>query len=213
MMKIKKLVTLFSLLFFTTLTYAEMGDEISKIQHAWALANYQTPESGQEQAFESLVAEARKLAEANPDSAEPKVWLAIVLSTDAGVTGGLGALGKVKEARRQLEAAEKINPDVLNGSIYTSLGSLYYQVPGWPIGFGDDEKAEQYLKKALAMNPNGIDPNYFYGDFMLEEGDYQQAVKYLEKAAAAPPRPGRTIADKGRQAEIQAKLQQARKKI
>jgi tetratricopeptide (TPR) repeat protein len=213
MMKVKKLVTLFSLLFFTTLTYAEMGDEISKIQHAWALANYQTPESGQEQAFESLVAEARKLAEANPDSAEPKVWLAIVLSTDAGVTGGLGALGKVKEARRQLEAAEKINPDVLNGSIYTSLGSLYYQVPGWPIGFGDDEKAEQYLKKALAMNPNGIDPNYFYGDFMVEEGDYQQAVKYLEKAAAAPPRPGRTIADKGRQAEIQAKLQQARKKI
>jgi tetratricopeptide (TPR) repeat protein len=213
MMKIKKLVTLFSLLFFTTLTYAGMGDEISKIQHAWALANYQTPESGQEPAFESLVAEARKLAEANPDSAEPKVWLAIVLSTDAGVTGGLGALGKVKEARRQLEAAEKINPDVLNGSIYTSLGSLYYQVPGWPIGFGDDEKAEQYLKKALAMNPNGIDPNYFYGDFMVEEGDYQQAVKYLEKAAAAPPRPGRTIADKGRQAEIQAKLQQARKKI
>jgi tetratricopeptide (TPR) repeat protein len=213
MMKVKKLVTLFSLLFFTTLTYAGMGDEISKIQHAWALANYQTPESGQEQAFESLVAEARKLAEANPDSAEPKVWLAIVLSTDAGVTGGLGALGKVKEARRQLEAAEKINPDVLNGSIYTSLGSLYYQVPGWPIGFGDDEKAEQYLKKALAMNPNGIDPNYFYGDFMVEEGDYQQAVKYLEKAAAAPPRPGRTIADKGRQAEIQAKLQQARKKI
>jgi tetratricopeptide (TPR) repeat protein len=213
MMKVKKLVTLFSLLFFCTLTYAEMGDEISKIQHAWAVANYQTPESGQEQAFESLVAEARKLAEANQDSAEPKVWLAIVLSTDAGVTGGLGALGKVKEARRQLEAAEKINPDVLNGSIYTSLGSLYYQVPGWPIGFGDDEKAEQYLKKALAMNPNGIDPNYFYGDFMLEEGDYQQAVKYLEKAAAAPPRPGRTIADKGRQAEIQAKLQQARKKI
>ena len=213
MMKVKKLVTLFSLLFFCTLTYAEMGDEISKIQHAWAVANYQTPESGQEQAFESLVAEARKLAEANPDSAEPKVWLAIVLSTDAGVTGGLGALGKVKEARRQLEAAEKINPDVLNGSIYTSLGSLYYQVPGWPIGFGDDEKAEQYLKKALAMNPNGIDPNYFYGDFMLEEGAYQQAVKYLEKAAAAPPRPGRTIADKGRQAEIQAKLQQARKKI
>jgi tetratricopeptide (TPR) repeat protein len=141
------------------------------------------------------------------------VWLAIVLSTDAGVTGGFGALGKVKEARRQLEAAEKINPDALNGSIYTSLGSLYYQVPGWPIGFGDDEKAETYLKKALAINPDGIDPNYFYGDFMLEEGNYQQAIKYLEKAAAAPPRPGRPLADKGRQAEVQQKLQQARGKI
>ena len=213
MMKAIKLVMLVPLLFFCALTQADMNGELSRIQNAWALANYQTPADDQEQAFEKLVAEARKLADANPDSAEPKIWLAIVLSTDAGVTGGLGALGKVKESRKLLEAAEKINPDALNGSIYTSLGSLYYQVPGWPIGFGDDEKAEQYLKKALAMNPDGIDPNYFYGDFMLEEGNYQQAVSYLEKAAAAAPRPGRELADKGRKAEVQEKLAAARKKI
>ena len=213
MMKVIKLLMLFPLLIFCGLAQADMSAGLSKIQGAWAIANYQTPESGQEQAFEKLVAEARKLAEAYPDSAEPKIWLAIVLSTDAGVTGGLGALGKVKEARKQLEAAERINADALNGSIYTSLGSLYYQVPGWPIGFGDDEKAQQYLKKALAINPDGIDPNYFYGDFMLEEGDYPQAVKYLEKAAAAAPRPGRELADKGRKAEVEQKLAEARKKI
>ena len=213
MMKAIKLVMLVPLLFFCALTQADMNSELFRIQNAWALANYQTPADDQEQAFEKLVAEARKLADANPDSAEPKIWLAIVLSTDAGVTGGLGALGKVKEARKLLEAAEKINPDALNGSIYTSLGSLYYQVPGWPIGFGDDEKAAQYLKKALAMNPDGIDPNYFYGDFMLEEDNYQQAVSYLEKAAAAAPRPGRELADKGRKAEVQEKLAEARKKL
>jgi tetratricopeptide (TPR) repeat protein len=213
MMKAIKLVMLVALLFFCALTQADMNSELSRIQNAWALANYQTPADDQEQAFEKLVAEARKLANANPDSAEPKIWLAIVLSTDAGVTGGLGALGKVKEARKLLEAAEKINPDALNGSIYTSLGSLYYQVPGWPIGFGDDETAELYLKKALAMNPDGIDPNYFYGDFMLEEGNYQQAVSYLDKAAAAAPRPGRELADKGRKAEVQEKLAEARKKL
>jgi tetratricopeptide (TPR) repeat protein len=212
-MNIKVLGVIWSLLFFSTITQADVNDDVIKIQHQWARANYDTPENQQEKAFEALVAEAQKLADLNPDSAEAKVWLGIVLSTDAGVTGGLGALGKVKEARRQLEAAEKINPDALNGSIYTSLGSLYYQVPGWPIGFGDDEKAERYLKKALAINPDGIDPNYFYGDFMLEEGNYQQAIKYLEKAAAAPPRPGRPLADKGRQAEVQQKLQQAREKI
>ena len=212
-MNIKALGVICSLLFVATLTLADVNNDVMKIQHQWAKANYDTPENQQEKAFEALVAEAQKLADVNPDSAEARVWLAIVLSTDAGVTGGFGALGKVKEARRQLEAAEKINPDALNGSIYTSLGSLYYQVPGWPIGFGDDEKAETYLKKALAINPDGIDPNYFYGDFMLEEGNYQQAIKYLEKAAAAAPRPGRPLADKGRQAEVQQKLQQARGKI
>lgn len=212
-MKIRTLAVLATLLFVSSVSRADINDEIVKIQHQWATANYATPENEQEKAFEALVAEARKLAESNPESAEPRVWLAIVLSTDAGVTGGLGALGKVKEARRQLQAAEKIDPDALDGSIYTSLGSLYYQVPGWPIGFGDEEKAEMYLKKALSINPDGIDPNYFYGDFQLEEGNYQEAVKYLEKAAAAPPRPERPLADKGRQAEIQEKLQLARKKL
>lgn len=212
-MKIRTLAVLATLLFVSSVSRADINDEIVKIQHQWATANYATPENEQEKAFDVLVAEARKLAESNPESAAPKVWLAIVLSTDAGVTGGLGALGKVKEARRQLEAAENIDPDALDGSIYTSLGSLYYQVPGWPIGFGDEEKAEMYLKKALSINPDGIDPNYFYGDFQLEERNYQEAVKYLEKAAAAPPRPERPLADKGRQAEVQEKLQLARKKL
>ena len=213
MIKIKTLGVFCALLFASTASLADINDDIMKIQHQWARANYETPESEQEEALEMLVAEARKLAELNPGRAEPKVWLAIVLSTDAGVTGGFGALGKVKESRRQLEAAEEINPDVLDGSVYTSLGSLYYQVPGWPIGFGDEEKAEVYLKKALSMNSDGIDPNYFYGDFQFEEGNYSEAIKYLEKAALAPPRPGRPLADKGRQAEIQKKLQQARKKM
>lgn len=213
MKKIKTLAVFSVLLFAGSVALADVTADLVKIQHQWAKANYDTPEKEQEAAFENLVAEARTLVERNPGSAEPKVWLAIVLSTDAGVTGGLGALGKVKEARKLLEQAEQINSDVLNGSIYSSLGSLYYQVPGWPIGFGDDEKAESYLKKALAMNPDGIDPNYFYGDFMLEEDNYAEAVKYLERAAAAPPRPGRPLADQGRQAEVHEKLQQARNKL
>ena len=36
------------------------------------------------------------------------------------------------------------------GSAYTSLGTLYFKVPGWPVGFGDEEKAEELLRKALA---------------------------------------------------------------
>jgi len=109
-----------------------------------------------------------------------------------------------------LEAAEKIDPGVLNGSIYTSLGSLYYQVPGWPIGFGDEEKAEKYLKKALEIDPQGIDSNYFYADFLLEDDQPKKALEYLEKALAAPPRPGRPLADKGRRQEVQRAMARAR---
>ncbi|WP_114806128.1 tetratricopeptide repeat protein [Vibrio cholerae] len=68
--------------------------------------------------------------------------------------------------------------------------------------FGDKEKAEQLLKQALTVNPNGIDANYFYGDFLLQEGRSAEAKRYLLQAQHAPARPKREIADAGRQEEI-----------
>ena len=45
-----------------------------------------------------------------------------------------------------------IDPKALDGSAYASLGSLFYQVPGWPIGFGDDKKAaESALDRLIGL--------------------------------------------------------------
>jgi len=209
-MKIRRLTLLLTLLTAAAPALADMDADIVSIRHQWAKAKYDTAAADQEKAMGDVVATGRTLVESYPDRAEPKIWLAIALSTDAGISGGLSALGEVKEARRLLESAEKIDPAALDGSIYTSLGSLYYQVPGWPIGFGNDDKAEAYLKQALAINPDGIDPNFFYGDFLLEQKDYEQAVVYLVKASQAPDRPGRPLADAGRRAEIDARLAEAR---
>ena len=185
---------------------APVDDGIAALQEEWAAAKYQVPPDKQDKAFTTLTARAEALAAENPGRAEPLVWEAIIISSHAGATGGLGALGKVKKARELLEKAEKIDPNALHGSVYTSLGSLYYQVPGWPLAFGDHKKAEEYLKKALAMNPDGIDPNYFYGDFLREEKRYQEAAQYLQKAVKAPDRPGRAVADAGRREEARQAL-------
>ena len=185
---------------------ASLDEGVVALQADWAVAKYRTAPDQQDKAFTVLTARAEALVAENPGRAEPLVWEAIIVSSHAGATGGLGALGKVKKARELLEKAEKIDPNTLHGSIYTSLGSLYYQVPGWPLGFGDHKKAEEYLKKAVAMNQDGIDPNYFYGDFLREEGRYQEAAQYLKKALAAPDRPGRTVADTGRREEARQAL-------
>lgn len=200
-----------------TLAFSEpgfaIGEAAKPLQQQWAVVKYQTAEKEREKAFEQLAAQAKQVAQQHPRDPEVLVWEAIILSTYAGEKGGFGALGLVKEAKTLLEQAEKIDPNVLDGAVYTSLGSLYYQVPGWPIGFGNDDKAEQYLKKALALNPDGIDANFFYGDYLLEEGRYQEATTALEKALNAPARPGREVADAGRRDEIKAKLEQARKRL
>jgi tetratricopeptide (TPR) repeat protein len=177
---------------------------ILEIQHEWAHIHYQLPEGQQADAYTQTEAKADTLIKQYPEHAEPLVWKAIVISTHAGVKGGLGALSMVRDARDLLEQAQKIDPDALQGSIYTSLGSLYYQVPGWPLGYGNDKKAKEFLTKALAINPDGIDPNYFYGDFLYQQGDYPAALTALEKALHAPARPERPLADEGRRKEAQA---------
>ena len=184
---------------------AAFNAELLSIQQAWAKVNYETPAGdAREEAFDALEKRAEQFTKQNPGRAEALIWEGIIESSYAGAKGGLGALGLAKEARGNLEAALKINPNALDGSAYTSLGTLYYKVPGFPLGFGDHNKARELLKKALALNPNGIDPNYFYGEFLYEQHEYAQALQYLDKAAKAPPRPGREVADKGRHAEIAA---------
>jgi tetratricopeptide (TPR) repeat protein len=192
-------------LYCSTLT-AAMTPELLALSESWAKIKYQMPEHQRIKSLEALNEEAIALVESHPGEAEPLVWQAIILSTTAGEKGGLGALSLVKQAKKLLERAEAIDPEALEGSVYTSLGSLYYQVPGWPIGFGDDDKAEWYLKQALAVNPDGIDPNYFYGDFLLQDKAYKEATAAFERALAAPSREDRPVADAGRRAEIEAAL-------
>ena len=179
--------------------------ELSALQQAWAQVNYETPAGDQRNAaFEALEQRAEKFSHQNPARAESLIWEAIIESSYAGAKGGLGALSLCKEARGNLEAALKIDPTALNGSAYTSLGALYYKVPGFPVGFGNDDKAAELLQKALQINPNGIDSNFFYAEFLYEQGKYAEALQHLERASKAAPRPGREVADKGRRGEIAA---------
>ena len=119
-------------------------------------------------------------------------------------------LGLVKQAKALYESAITIDGDVLDGSAYNSLGVLYYKVPGWPVGFGDKAKAKELLQKALAINPKGIDPNFFYAEYLVESKQPEDPMPYLERAVAAPPRPGRTIADAGRREEARLLIGKAK---
>ncbi|MGE8656089.1 MAG: hypothetical protein ACN6O8_05000 [Achromobacter sp.] len=188
---------------------ATLDQGIRALQSEWAAIQYQTPEREREARFESLSQQAHALTAQFPERAEPHIWEGIVLSSWAGAKGGLGALGIAKQAKAEYETAIKIDSKALDGSALNSLGVLYYKVPGWPVGFGDNKKAEALLQQALAINPDGIDPNYFYADYLIYRSRKADAVPYLQKALKAPPRPGREVADQGRRAEVQALLRQA----
>ena len=187
--------------------------DIGRLQQRWAEVNYQLEGKTQLTAFEELIQDADAITAANPDSAAAYIWSGIVKSSYAGAKGGLGAMKLAKASRADLERAMELDEEALQGSAYTSLGTLYFKVPGWPVGFGDEEKAEELLHKALTLNPDGIDPNYFYGEFLLEQKRYEESEKALLKAQQAPARPNRELADAGRQDEIEVALLKVREKL
>jgi len=191
----------------------KLDAEIATLQHDWAKANYQASKDAQQDTFKNLADAASKVSASHPGAAESMIWEAIILSGYAKAKGGIGALKIAEKARDLLLAAEKINPLALQGSAYTTLGSLHYKVPGWPIGFGDKKKARTYLEKALQINPTGIDPNYFYADFLSEQGEYAKAMEYYKKALAAPARAGREDADAGRKQDIEVGMKALEKKL
>ena len=181
-------------------------DALAELRHAWAEVYYQTPEERQAAQFPALTARIDAIIAQHPAEAEPLILKAIILSTYAEAKGGLGALPLVESARDAALQAAKIDDRALDAGAYTVLGALYYKVPGWPIGFGNNRKAREYLDQALAIAPEAIDVNYFTGDFLLEHGDKTKAKAFLQKALAAPARPGRADEDAGRRKEIQADL-------
>lgn len=209
---------IFACLLIATLSQSvwalEAADQqrLSSIQQTWAHIQYEVAEKQRAAAFAQLSSETQAFTAQRPAVAEAWIWKGIVTSSWAGAEGGLGALGKAKEAKADLEKSLTLDPDALQGSAYTSLAALYDRVPGWPIGFGDSDKAEQLLKQALQLNPNGIDSLYFWGDHLYRQKRYAEAKAALQKAVQAAPRPGRETADAGRRKEIATLLVDINKK-
>lgn len=191
-----KLTTFVALLLLSLTCWADgLSSAVQSIETEWASIYYKLPKHKQEAAFDALLSKSQQLVQQFPDSGEPLFWEALVLATNAELQDGYTALKAIHKSRELLQAAIKIDPKTANGSAYVTLGTLYYMAPSWPIAFGDDKEAEKMFQAALKVNPNGIDVNYFYGDFLLANNNPKAAQEHFAKALSAPARKEQFFAD------------------
>jgi tetratricopeptide (TPR) repeat protein len=171
----------------------------------------ETDKNLQEQQMANVAKRAAEVAQQFPGHVEAQIWLGIIISEQASMASENGspfkALGFAKHARVILEAAYKADPFALDAGAPTSLGVLYYRVPGWPIGFGDKAKARQLLQEAVKNAPRGLDANYFYGDFLMEQHEYPAAERVFKYALTLPVHSDRPLWDKSRRLVMQQDLQ------
>ena len=190
---------------------AGVTEDVKSVNDGWAHIVYEVRGSStQTKALDALAKQAAVIVARNPGKAEPLLWQGIVTSEQANRANFLHKLGLATKARDIIARAYAINPRTANGGAAMSLGVLYFKVPGSPIGFGDDDKARKLLKEALALDPGGLDANYFYGDFLLDQGDAKGARSFLQKALRAPHDTARPVWDAGRRREVQALLAKAK---
>lgn len=184
-----------------------MSDDVKGINDSWAHITYEVKGSStQTKALDKLADRAAAVVAKYPGQAAPLLWQGIVVSEQANRANIFHKLSLATKARDIIAKAYAIDPKVADGGAAMSLGVLYHKVPGSPIAFGDDAKAKRLLREALALDPEGLDANYFYGDFLYDQGDKAGAKSYLQKALRAPHDPSRPAWDAGRRREVAALL-------
>jgi tetratricopeptide (TPR) repeat protein len=183
---------------------------VQSLWDEWGEIFYVVPEKQRATRFEAFLPRVKDLVAQRPNQAEPLILEAIVLCTYAASDIGLGALRKVEQARALLLKSIDIDPKARSGAAYITLGNLYYRLPGWPISFGDEEQGRQYFEGALKLSPNGIDANFFYGDYLLDRREYDKALVFLEKADHAPIRDENRLSDLNVKKEVAKALVAAR---
>ena len=184
--------------------------EVQNLEDEWAVIFYQRPLKDQPAKLAALAPRLQALAKRDPQAAEPLIMEALVLCSLAAADAGFASLGRVERARALLLKSITLDPLAMEGTAYITLGNLYYRLPGWPISFGDDERAREALETALKHFPEALDANFFYGDFLLEQGEFAKARIYLEKAEKAPIRPRARLSDLQLKQELRQALRDAR---
>lgn len=193
--------------------WADVTSDVAALRSEWDTVNFTMKKEDQVKPLEALIQKSAALHKANPGNAPVLIWEGIIHATYAGAKGGLGALGECKTAKELFEQAIAVDPAALHGAAYTSAGSLYYQVPGWPVGFGNDEKAEEMLKQGIALGPRDLDAHYFYADFLVQQKHWKESVKVLQAGLATPDDPQRPLFQKGRRDEMSRLLATAKAKL
>jgi tetratricopeptide (TPR) repeat protein len=191
-----------------------LSPEVRRLQTKWEAIKFSIPEGAEQtKQMDALGEEADAVAGHFPSQPEALIWDGIITSERASMASAFSALGLAKRARDILGQAYHLDPAKLDAGATTSLGVLYYRVPGFPVGFGDKAKARELLEQAVKLAPNGLDAWYFYGDFLYTQNEYPKAAEVFQHALKIPPHPDRPLWDKNRRLVIEeflAKIEEKR---
>jgi tetratricopeptide (TPR) repeat protein len=127
----------------------------------------------------------QRAAAANPSGVAGHYWSALGIGSYAQDMGVMRALANGIEGKftGELQRATDLDPRYDNGNIFVAWGAYHMELP-WPKR--DRKKAEEMLRKALAINPASLTARLYLARLYVAEDRSADARTLLQEIAAAP---------------------------
>lgn len=94
------------------------------------------------------------------------------------------ALFIINDLLRAFQIAQKLDPLIDDAGPDRSLGILYHELPGWPMGKGDKKKALQHLEASVRIAPTRAANRVTLAKLMAEFKRYDEGWKHIEYVRA-----------------------------
>jgi len=152
--------------------------------------------------FEAGIRYCQEAVKQNPDCVPCQFWLAVSYGTFGEAKGILQSLGLVPYMREALEKVKELDDKYEYGGAYRVLGRLEFKLPS-----GDNDKAIEYLKKAIGIGPTHLMNHRFLAEVLIKEGKKDEAKEALKTIIDTP----RDKLLKSKKPEMKEEQEEARK--
>ncbi len=97
--------------------------------------------------------------------------------------------GVVDKVKTQMEALIRLDPEFRNGVGERALAVLNLRVPKIPfiLSWPDKKKSLRMTTNVINKYPNDIGNNFYHAEALVENGQKDQAISYLQRALSMQP--------------------------
>jgi len=121
------------------------------------------------------------------DRPDGHFWLGVNYGCWGEANGVFKSISMVDDVEEEMHETIKIDPSYEGGGPYRLLGRMEYRLPGL-LG-GDNDDSIKYLRKAIELGPNNTQNYLFLAETLMEEDEYVEAKRLLEKVISMKPDP------------------------
>jgi tetratricopeptide (TPR) repeat protein len=161
--------------------------KISRAYYYYGTKLSEDDKDGRKQTFEKGKHWAQIAMKFDNNKVDGHFWYGVNLGSWGEANGVMKSLSIRHDLEDEMLKAAKLDETYEGAGSYRVLGRLKFRLPG--IFGGDNDLSIEYLRKAVKIAPTHTMNYVFLAETLMDEDEYVEAKKLLEKVIAMEPDP------------------------